>query len=98
MKSRCFSDLYFIGKESLSNRFTAPGLKKCNPSADRNNGASGFTVCIKRVLLYTLQQWLAGDRPEVKQFGDSFIAGVCVNEYPKEDGTRWSGRSGSVAG
>lgn len=27
-------------------------------------GASGFTVCIKPILLYALEQWLAGDRFE----------------------------------
>lgn len=93
-----FSDLYFIGKESLSKGFTARELKNVIPQLTGNNGASGFTICVNPILLYALEQWLAGDRFEAKQFGDSFITGVCFKEYPEEDGTRWSGRSGSMAG
>lgn len=49
-----------MGKESLSKGFAALELKNVILTLTGSNGACGFTVCIKLILLYALEQWLAG--------------------------------------
>lgn len=77
-------------QESLSKGFTALDW---NPESlqDGNNEASRVTVWINSSQWCALEQCLARGRLEAKQFGGSFIAGVCCKGYPKENSARGSG-------